>query len=518
MKERVKRLYLFVVAVVMGALVMALEVLGTRVIGTLYGSSLYVWGALISVTLLSLAAGYFAGGLLADRVPKAWLLYVLLMLGGAATLVLPHLRGLMLPCYRAFGLRGGTLASAALLFFLPLMLLGMTGPYVIRLLSRAVERSGRTAGAVYALSTLGSVAGTLAVTFYLIPTMGSPTALRLAGACVVAVCAVGLALERGVAYLVLVPLAAAALWGGGFQRDLRIPLKDKEGNPFAIIYRDESAYGKLVVLETEDQRLLLADGILQTGMPAGHYELEKARLLAEQGYYLELLPYMVERPEGKRALVIGLAGGLLPALLELHGIESLAVEIDPKMAEIAKRFFAYSGQLAIQDGRRFVEDARERFDFCVIDAYASDVLPFHLVTQEMFQAVQRRLTPDGILAINLIADPGGWVAGSLYHTLKRVFPRVWAYRSKDHDAVQALFYFASAAEPAISRRWVLDLPPERGVSEFWRNLQRRRLDLDSAGGIVLTDDHNPIDLARAPEALAWRHKTIEALGIEALSH
>jgi len=518
MRERIRRLYLFVVAVTMGALVMALEVLGTRVIGALYGSSLYVWGALISVTLVALSAGYFAGGLLADRKPRAGVLYVLLMLGGLATLAVPHLRGLMLPCYRSLGLRGGALASAALLFFIPLGLLGMTGPYVIRLLSRAVERSGRTAGAVYALSTLGSVAGTLAVSFYLVPAVGSPVAMRLVGALVVAVCAVGLALEQGAPCLTLALLAGVGAVGGRFQRDLRIPIRDADGDAWEIIYRDESAYGRLVVLESVDERLLLADGILQTGMPAGHYELERGRLLAEQGYYLELLPYLVERPAGKRALLVGLAGGLVPGLLKLHGIETLAVEIDPKMAAIARRFFGHSGPVVIQDGRRFVEDSTETFDFCVLDAYASDALPFHLVTRQMFEAVQQRVAPGGILAIHLIADPDGWVADSVCRTLKAVFPSVWAYRSRDDREVQPLFYFAAAAEPPVSRRWVFDVPPDQGVAELSYALEQRRLSLGQGQGRVLTDEHNPVDLARAAEALAWRRRTIQTLGLEAVVH
>ncbi len=515
---RIRRFYLFVVAVTMGGLVMALEVLGTRVIGSVYGSSLYVWGALISVTLLSLSVGYFVGGTLADRSPRAWLLYLFLMLAGVYTLILPYLRGLMLPCYRALGLRGGALASATLLFFVPLMLLGMTGPFVIRLLTRAVKSTGRTAGMVYALSTLGSVAGTLGVSFYIIPALGTPVAVRLVGVLAIVVCAVGLALEEGAKYLLLVLLVSLGLIGGGFRRNLRISLKDPAGNPFDIIYRDESAYSRLTVLETVDERMLLADGILQTGMPYGHYAPEKARLLADNGYYLELIPYLVEAPAGKRALIIGLAGGLLPSLLKLHGIETLAVEIDPKMAEIARQFFDHSGPVVIQDGRRFVEDAGDTFDFCILDAYSSDVLPFHLVTEEMFQAVRRRLTPEGILAINLITDPEGWVAGSVYKTLKEVFPAVWAYASSDEKGVQPVFYFASAREPTISRRWIFDIPASEGVAELQYNLKHRRIDFSSAPGIVLTDDYNPVDLKRAPEALAWRQKTIQTLGLEAVTY
>ena len=50
-----------------GALIMVIEVLGSRVIGPFFGVSLFVWTALISVTMIALALGYWAGGLLSAR-------------------------------------------------------------------------------------------------------------------------------------------------------------------------------------------------------------------------------------------------------------------------------------------------------------------------------------------------------------------------------------------------------------------------------------------------------------------
>jgi len=515
--NRLRSAYLLLVATTIGAAVMAVEILGTRVIGAVYGSSLYVWGALISVTLVSLALGYFLGGLLADWRPQAWLLYLLLTLGGLFTLAVPHLGGVMQPCYRAFGLRWGALASAGALFFLPLLLLGVTGPFVIRLLSSAVEKTGRTAGSIYALSTLGSVAGTLAVAFYMIPSLGTATALRISGGVILTVSLLGMIVERGLHWSTAVMLLAGAGLGLWTRPEPPSTLTNAKGDEYTVVHRAESAYSRLAVLETVDERLLLANGILQTGMPWGHYELEATRLLVERGYYLELLPYLTEAPEGKRALCIGLAGGLLPSLLQLHGIEPVGVEIDAKMGDIARDYFSYTGKLIIQDGRRYVEDCKETFAFCVIDAYSSDVLPTHLVTREMFQSVRRVLEPDGILALNLITDPNGWVAASITRTLKAVFPTVWGYRSTDEDGVQVMFLFAAAAEPAISRRWMFEFAAEDGVAQFEVDLARRRLPLDSKKGIVLTDDYCPVDLVRAPEALAWRKKTIDMLGLAAVA-
>jgi hypothetical protein len=103
----------------------------------------------------------------------------------------------------------------------------------------------------------------------------------------------------------------------------------------------------------------------------------------------------------------------------------------------------------------------------------------------------------------------------VYRTLCAVFPTVWGYRSTDQAGVQVIFLFAGEAEPPISRRWIFDLPAQDGVPEFTAALERRRLDFSDTNGIVLTDDYCPVDLARAPEALAWRQKTIDMLGLEA---
>ena len=57
--------------------------------------------------------------------------------------------------------------------FFPVALFGMYSPFAIRLLLRSAQRSGSVSGAVYGVSTAGSILGTLGTTFLLIPTIGS---------------------------------------------------------------------------------------------------------------------------------------------------------------------------------------------------------------------------------------------------------------------------------------------------------------------------------------------------------
>jgi len=172
----------YVNAFVTGAVVMGFEMLGSRYLNPFFGSGIYTWAALISTVLAALTAGYFFGGWMADRNPKpsglgwlivagsAYLAFIPLFADGLLDLLSSMLGGLA--DQREFE-RWGSIAGAMLLLFVPLGLLGVYSPYAIRLTLRATTRSGTVAGRIYGISTLGSIFGTLFVTFYLIPTMGS---------------------------------------------------------------------------------------------------------------------------------------------------------------------------------------------------------------------------------------------------------------------------------------------------------------------------------------------------------
>ena len=64
--------------------------------------------------------------------------------------------------------RFGSLAAAALLFFIPTFFSGMVSPYCVRLLIDDEATSGRRAGQLYFVSTFGSAAGTILTSFYLV--------------------------------------------------------------------------------------------------------------------------------------------------------------------------------------------------------------------------------------------------------------------------------------------------------------------------------------------------------------
>jgi hypothetical protein len=160
----------YLVALWSGFFVMGVELLGGRLLAPNFGSSIYVWGALITIFMLALSLGYLAGGRYSQHNPSLIKLGMLLALAALTTLPVLPLSGATLEnlAYAVPDPRFGSLAAAALLFFVPTFFSGMVSPYCVRLLVDSEENSGRRAGQLYFVSTFGSAAGTILTSFYLV--------------------------------------------------------------------------------------------------------------------------------------------------------------------------------------------------------------------------------------------------------------------------------------------------------------------------------------------------------------
>ncbi len=177
-----------------GAAGMVLEMTASRLLAPYFGSSLFIWADLIGLVMIFLTLGYSLGGWLADRTPRPLVLYGLLAAAGLAILAIPVLSGLVLSAVAGLTVGGtnlGALIGVVALFALPSTLLGMISPFAIRLRLAEVRAAGRTAGSFYALSTLGSIVGTFATVFGLLPYLGIALTLTLAGGVLLVVATLG---------------------------------------------------------------------------------------------------------------------------------------------------------------------------------------------------------------------------------------------------------------------------------------------------------------------------------------
>ena len=162
------------VVFICGAVVMSFEILGSRVLAPNFGSSVFVWGSLISVFLAGLSAGYYLGGRLADINPSSRRLSLILIIPGLLLLTFP-LYSVPVSDWifmRDLGVRMSPLIASSVLFLVPSVFLGIVSPYTAKLMICSMHTSGKTIGTLYALSTFGSIIGTLTTSFYLITIAG----------------------------------------------------------------------------------------------------------------------------------------------------------------------------------------------------------------------------------------------------------------------------------------------------------------------------------------------------------
>lgn len=162
------------VVFICGAIVMSFEILGSRVLAPNFGSSVFVWGSLISVFLAGLSAGYYLGGRLADINPSSRKLSLIIIAPGILLLTFP-LYSVPISEWifmKDLGVRMSPLIASSVLFLVPSVFLGIVSPYTAKLMICSLHTSGKTIGTLYALSTFGSIIGTLITSFYLITLAG----------------------------------------------------------------------------------------------------------------------------------------------------------------------------------------------------------------------------------------------------------------------------------------------------------------------------------------------------------
>jgi spermidine synthase len=107
------------------------------------------------------------------------------------------------------------------------------------------------------------------------------------------------------------------------------------------------------------------------------------------------------------------------------------VELDPVVADVARRFFAVPDDprlpIAVSDARQYLGKNSARWDVIAIDTFFSDGVPFHLTTHEFLELARSRLTPGGVIVTNVIGSvtgDGSKLFRAVYRTYRSVFPTV----------------------------------------------------------------------------------------------
>ncbi|HVD00175.1 MAG TPA: fused MFS/spermidine synthase [Candidatus Dormibacteraeota bacterium] len=424
------RRLLLLLVFISGMTSLGVEVGASRLLAPYFGTSLYVWGILIGLILLYLSIGYVVGGRLADRHPREDLLFQITAVAAIWIGLIPVVSyPILVESQQGFatlsaGLVLGTLLAVVALFAVPVILLGCVSPFAIRLLLEDVKTGGNTAGAVYALSTAGSILGTFLPVFWFIPTYGTrPTLIGFSLALLVLSVA-GLWPRRKVYAVLGVLVLASGIFVQGF--GVKPPVAGR------LVYEKESPYSYIQVIQVGAQtELLLNEG------EAIHSIYDPNQALTGGPWDYMLLasyfrPAQATEPKPVDVAIIGLAGGTMARQFQLAyggSVHQTGVEIDPDILAVAYRYFDLGSSgvhPVVQDGRYWLATDHHKYDVIIIDAYRQPYIPFYLTTREFFQLAKDHLKPGGVAVVNAGRTPTDYrLVAAIASTMRAVYPSVY---------------------------------------------------------------------------------------------
>ena len=472
-----------------GAIVMILELIGSRLLAPYLGTSIFVWASLIGIILGALSLGYYLGGRLSGKNPQLKFLTKVLFLAGLSILLITLIKEPVLLASMKLGIKTGSVFATLILFALPSIILGMVSPYAIRLKIENIESSGGVSGNLYALSTIGSIFGTFLAGFYLIPTFGSTQILF--GLSLVLVIT---ALLGGEKIFKLIALALIiSIWIA------------YQFFPSPYVFEADSAYNHIRVKDLVDLRTGQTVRILYlaTEMHSIIYK-DSDQLYAEYHKLYQLDSLF--KPEIKKALTLGGGAYVAPIdfLKRFPKAEMTVVEIDPKVTEVAKKYFQLKTdprlKIIHEDGRIFLNNNQETFDVIYGDAFASFFsVPFHLTTEEAIEKIYNSLTSDGILVLNVISSIEGKKSiffQAEYKTLKEYFRQIYVFPTYYFDQASAinhqnLILIATKNKNRLSKNELLEKAND-SQKELVNQLWDQEIIVDPKIK-VLTDDFAPVD-------------------------
>ncbi len=496
------RRYFYFTAAVTGGAIMIVEILGAKMLSPYVGTSHFVWTAQIAVTLIALALGYYVGGWLVDRSPRVSTLYWAILLAAlylavTVAVVEPVAYG----CLELKPFAFGSLLASLVLFFVPLALLAMVGPFFVRVLTSAVANVGGNVGRLTAISTFGSFAGTILIGYLLIPFLPNSLTMYLTSLVLALVSMVYLLAwrtKKEAAFpIVLVAIGIVFIGWAGIRVD-----RLRHGRTEEKFYGN-SNFGMLQVFDMNESRYYLNDYLVQNTYDPG------------QRQSTSMFTYMLHglarayTSNVQDVLCIGLGVGIVPMEFARDGARVDVVEINPAVVPVAQQWFNLEPSklnIAIGDGRSFLNDCHKQYDVVALDAFLGEASPSHLMTREAFAAMKRVLKPHGTLVINSFGnfkDGQDFFTTSLCKTLTNVFAGV-----RVHTATGGNTFFVASAEPKPN---FVNAPETDRVHDQVRNqvqaayagviepgMEYRGLALHLQNGRVLTDDFNPVDFYDAP--------------------
>ncbi len=483
-----------VAVIVSGTVNMGLQILAGRMLAPEYGSSVYTWGSVIGIFMAALSLGYYVGGRRAERSSNRDISRILLETTlYTIFLILASDQIIQVLEILPIGSRYASIPAVVILFGPPSYILGLLTPYATELSKK--KGKGEASGRIFALGTIGSIAGAFTTTFVLIPSMGITSILFLFGISLVA-----LPLLYSDGWIRGVAILTAVFLLGGYAVD-----HTGIGVGGETVYQTQTPYQELRITDQNGIRTMYLNGQPNSAMDLNNPD----RHVFDYTRYFHI-PFLMEE-DIDRVLFIGGGGFTGPKdFVNSYNTTVDVVEIDPEVVDAAQEYFYVNESekmnIHVMDGREYIESTNKTYDLIVLDAYKKDEVPFHLTTEEFMEQSYSKLDDDGVLLANIISAPSGSGSDffrSEYRTAGEVFPEVFAFRTHSSPLIQNIELVA-AKQGSYTEEDLLELNDRRNIGiDLENEIRNYMADIKTSDVPVLKDDKAPVDSLLEPSAKGY---------------
>lgn len=485
--EKLKKYKLETIVFISGAMTMVLELIAARVLSPYVGSSNLIWTSIIGVMLISMSAGYWAGGKIADKKQDLKDLSEFILISAIVTSLIPAFETIIVNGLAEMieQLIIVAIISAITLFGIPSFMLATVSPIAVKLKNNEQNEVGTVSGKISSLSTIGSIFGTFLAGFILIPNIGVNNII-LGSSIILFLLSIMIYPNKNLKYalrMILTLLLIVILFIFGrylFKKNHPDIIKDVDSEYSRIWVKKETASN------TEYKTLKVDRGL------ESYINEETGEMGARYLTFYDLFEYY--NKNANKTLIIGGAAYTYPKhYLKKYEDKTIdVVEIDEKMTEIAQQEFDLdinNPNLRIfhQDGRSYLNYSKEKYDTILIDAFKGLNAPFELTTYEAMCKAKDRLNDNGMVITNVISSLDGENSKFIkyeYDTYKAVFDNVklFAILTKDKLYTQNLILIGikGNVETNIEKQ-----------DEYKNMLELEIVDFEGDGKIS-TDDFAPI--------------------------
>ncbi|MHA7631356.1 fused MFS/spermidine synthase [Corallococcus sp. M7] len=537
--------FVLVTAAVVGFAFLLMELVWYRMLGPLLGGTTFTFGLILALALLGIGLGGTAYTVFFRHRPATLLGFALTCAAEAVLMAVPFALGdrlailaALLRPLGALGLGGMALGWTFItsIVVLPAAFVsGVQFPLLLALIGRGRQDAGRQVGQVYAWNTGGSIVGSLAGGFGVIPLLTAPVTWQAVSGLLAALglgaavlsflrerqrgALLAPALATGLAVLLLTAQGPTAAWRHSGVGAGRARLGDADSQQ---LDRFRSAIRAAISWEHEgvESSVALADGnglnFIVNGKVDGN-AIDDAPTQVMSGLIGALL-----HPSPRTSLVIGLGTGSTAGWLgRVPGMERVdVVEIEPAILEVARRCHAVNAgvmdnpkvRTTIGDAREVLLTTRERYDIIFSEPsnpYRAGISS--LFTREFYQAAKERLAEGGLFLQWLQAyEVDALTVQSAYATLSSEFASVDTWQTHTGDLLLVASTGPLSHDLERLRARITQEPYRTALHAIWRtdelegvlahfiaNAELAKLAAEHGEEMINTDDLSSMEFAFA---------------------